>query len=361
MICPHCLRTVPDGVEFCPSCHAYLGVARSVSHDEFVYCEGCGARLSPHDRTCPKCGRPAPGILSTHSSSSDLAAGKTASFPRLTQRMIEQKGIAHEQAGNASRVAVDSVDPAVTNVLHPRDIAALEAEGKSGEDPYHKPRRRFVRPLVTVAVLAALGGGGYYFVTRDPLQVMPGVYAWFKQSASEMYPSRQGAEGSAEPAAEDQAAEDRVLSDQEAYQKLSACYQRIVQAHDQIDGIVSNYNAAYLASDRSKRVTASGSAYAARDTIDAVLTDLSDIKLADGSPYAEEVANLTQLAQWVRTRVDMYCASWDISLSYEGSDLPSRHQAEIIKPLRDRAQADADARTAYYKNVEGYRPVQPAS
>ena len=75
MICPHCLKTIEDGETFCPHCHGYVG---AVSRDEFVFCEGCGARLSLHDRTCPKCGRPAPGILSTDSASADLAAGKTA-------------------------------------------------------------------------------------------------------------------------------------------------------------------------------------------------------------------------------------------------------------------------------------------
>ena len=64
MICPHCLKTIEDGASFCPYCNAYVGPGDGPEHTEFVFCEGCGARLSPHDRTCPKCGRPAPGILS---------------------------------------------------------------------------------------------------------------------------------------------------------------------------------------------------------------------------------------------------------------------------------------------------------
>ncbi|MFR7797256.1 MAG: zinc-ribbon domain-containing protein [Collinsella sp.] len=60
MICPHCLKTIEDGASFCPYCNAYVGPGDGPEHTEFVFCEGCGARLSPHDRTCPKCGRPAP-------------------------------------------------------------------------------------------------------------------------------------------------------------------------------------------------------------------------------------------------------------------------------------------------------------
>ena len=89
MICPNCLKTVEDGTTFCPHCHAYMGGTTGESRSDFVFCEGCGARLSIHDRTCPKCGRPAPGILSVKSASSDLAAGRTASFPRLTPDLID--------------------------------------------------------------------------------------------------------------------------------------------------------------------------------------------------------------------------------------------------------------------------------
>ena len=74
----------------CPACGADLSVPASSSVSEFIFCEGCGARLNPQDRTCPKCGRPAPGILSQNSAASDLAAGKTASFPRVTSEMIAE-------------------------------------------------------------------------------------------------------------------------------------------------------------------------------------------------------------------------------------------------------------------------------
>jgi hypothetical protein len=55
VICPHCLKTIEDGASFCPYCNAYVGLGDGPEHTEFVFCEGCGALLSPHDRTCPKC------------------------------------------------------------------------------------------------------------------------------------------------------------------------------------------------------------------------------------------------------------------------------------------------------------------
>lgn len=379
MICPHCLRTIDDGTTFCPYCHGYVGMTGPSPRESFIFCEGCGAKLSPHDRVCPKCGRPAPGILSTKSASPDLAAGKTASFPRLTRDQLKLKDpeLSHD-ALSASRVAVDSVDPFATTVLRGEDLEAASrraerpaAPAPDGSDPYHKPRNRFIRPLLTVILLAALAEGGYWFVTHDPLGVMPSIEAYVREQAREMFPSRvaQGSTASADVAdaaareAEKakQAQSSVVLTDAQAYQRLTAAYKSIVQEHDGLSDIIDAYNASFLASDLTERKEAAQAAYTARDAIDTTVSELSSLKLADGSAYTTEVQNLIQLAQWVRVRVDMYCASWDISLSYtDRSDPPSSHQREILQPLYDRDEQDSAARDDYFAHVAEYEP-QPLS
>lgn len=64
----------------------------------------------------------------------------------------------------------------------------------------------------------------------------------------------------------------------------------------------------------------------------------------------------------MRTRVDIYCSSWDISLSFDGTtDLPVKHQDEILAPLRERATEDSEARDAYFAHFKSYRPVEKSS
>lgn len=375
MICPHCLKSVDDDASFCPHCHSYLGSGAS-SHPEFVFCEGCGARLHPKDRTCPKCGRPAPGILSADSASSDLAAGRTASFPRLSHQMIESElpDLKYD-AMTASRTVHEEVDPFATSVLDAGDIAAAERSGESrvapaaasGDetgDPYHKPRRRWVRRLVACLFLVALVGGGVWFVREDPLGVMPTAVSRLKSSASQMFPSRQRAEaGSAGGAAASTAEQpqDEVLTDVQAYQRLVTLYETITAQHDALSQIVDDYNGGFIASDLNRRKSASEGAYAARDALDTAIDELKSLKLADGSAYSQEVQNLLELAGWVRSRVDIYCVSWDISLSFTGEDLPREHQSEILAPLRERAQEDEDAKMSFYAHVNEYKPQQPAA
>lgn len=382
MICPHCLRTIEDGTAFCPYCHGYVGLAGRASRSGFIFCEGCGAKLSPHDRVCPKCGRPAPGILSTKSAAPDLAAGKTASFPRLSREQLDHgEAELSRDALTASRVAVDSVDPFATTVLRPDDLEragraakarpeAPSAPDPAKGDPYHKPKNRFIKPVLTVLVLAALGAGGYWFVTRDPLGLMPQIERSVREQAAQMFPSRVSRGSSASVDADSVAAEEAqrardaqsstVLTDDQAYQRLTASYKAIVRQHDAISTIVDDYNSYIFASDAKTREEGSSSAYAARDALDATIADLQSMKLADGSAYADDRQNLIQLAGWVRVRVDRYCASWDVSLSFKGDDEPYDHQDEILQPYRDRYDQDEEASSAYYANVDAYEP-QPLS
>lgn len=377
LICPHCLRTIDDGTAFCPHCHAYVS-GGTPSRSSFVYCEGCGARLSRHDRTCPKCGRPAPGILSTASASSDLAAGKTASFPRLTQKAMETElpDLRHD-AMTAAQVAVDSVDPFATGVLKAEDIEAASVASARGampmppaseEDPYHDPVKKSKKPLVITLILIVLLGGGAAFVYFDPLGVMPVFMEQLKLSASEMYPSRWIPEGSAAQASADVTAEAEadkaknaggVLTDAQAYQQLRAAYNTITAQHDALETIIDDYNSGFEASDYSTREQYSASAYEARDTIDDTVEELQAMELSEGSAYTDEVQNLVELAGWVRTRIDMYCASWDISLSYTGDDLPYLHEDEILAPLRERVDEDAEARDSYFAHLSEYEPQEP--
>ena len=173
MICPHCLKTIEDGASFCPYCNAYVGPGDGPEHTEFVFCEGCGARLSPHDRTCPKCGRPAPGILSEDAAASDLAAGRTAGFPRLTQEQIDTE-VPHAPA-SAAAVLSDAADPNETCVLPafdkdfgipkvdiPTPVSLHDDAQKPkrkvhpDEDAYHKHKRHIPKPLIVIAVLAVV-------------------------------------------------------------------------------------------------------------------------------------------------------------------------------------------------------------
>lgn len=363
MICPHCLKTISDDASFCPHCHAYVG---GDVRAEFIFCEGCGARLAPTDRSCPKCGRPAPGILSADSSASDLAAGRTASFPRLTKQLIDAEVPDLRQDVAASSAPVPVPDPFSTNVLAAEDLG-LAGASQDGGDPYHGPQKRRKAPVIAAIVLAVLIAGGAYLAIADPLGVMPGLQQQLKQAASEMFPSRMPEPGSAVDAADAAESEaekakrdaDRSpLTDEQAFQRLSAAYERITAQHDALDDIIDDYNAGYIAADHAKREDRARSAYAARDVLDSVVEELQSMNLPQDSARRGDAGNLVALAQLVRQRVDRYCASWDVSLSFTGDDKPSAHEDEILAPLRDRAGEDAQARDNYFAHVGEWKPTE---
>lgn len=382
MICPHCLKTIEDGASFCPYCNAYVGPGDGPEHTEFVFCDGCGARLSPHDRTCPKCGRPAPGILSENAAASDLAAGRTAGFPRLTQEQIDTE-VPHAPA-SAAAVLSDAADPNETCVLPAfdkdfgipkvdlptpvslRDDAQLKKQKPKrkvhpDEDAYHKHKRHIPKPLIVIAVLAAVCGGAYWFVTADPMGVMPGFYDQFGQAAKTTFPSRQKGEAAEkEPKQEDSSEavqKETVLTDDQLYTRLDGLYQTIVSFsdEDQIGEVIDSFNNGYLRTPLSARQELSQSAYALRDQIKKTQDELNNLKVQDDTAYAEDIDHLKQLTQWMYERVDVICQSWDISLSIPDGESLSARQSEILAPI---AQGGNSALNQYDANVSAWKPQQ---
>ncbi len=373
MICPHCFETIDDDVTVCPHCHA--SVDGETPHPQLVFCEGCGARLSPHDRTCPKCGRPAPGILSTAASASDLAAGKTASFPRLTQAAIETE-LPHPEPVTAQSVLEDSLDASATSVLDRSELEERAGGSKKGNreiDPYHE-RKRPIKAIVIAVVALVLVGGGAAFVALDPLGVMPGFYAYVEQSAQEMFPTREGMGTTTPNDATNNAdatdakdgnvsgddaktLQDEALSDDAAYEQLTKAYNTIVDINggERFQDAIDSFNNSYLLSNYSARKQASLGAYALRDELASLVDDLDNMKLADGSSYTEDREHVKQLAEWMYERIKAICDSWDVALEYSDGERMSDHQDEILKPMR---AAGNTARDNYYDHIYDWKPVK---
>lgn len=358
-----------------------------MSDAQFIFCEGCGARLTPQDRSCPKCGRPAPGILSTHSAASDLAAGKTASFPRLTQERID--------AALPKPTVTESVfsayeDPDATGVLDADMLAAISGKSHGNEpasdtdarsrqhrtpsfdrnsipldESAYGPRHRRRRWFAAAAVLALIAGGAW-FVTADPLGMMPGFIAQFEQAASDAFPSRQTPEEGEATDGEQvevdatDTVSDETLSEDAAFERLSVIYDRIIGFQDDLGPAIEDYNGYYIANDRTLREEESASAYDLRDTIQATIDELAALKLADDTAYTEDVEHLTQLATWMYNRVDVLCRSWDISLAVPDGERPRDHQDEILKPLREVEKVDGKAVDVieFESNAADWKPVQ---
>lgn len=370
MICPSCLKTIEDNSTFCPHCHAYVGGSASGA-GEFVFCDGCGARLSVRDRTCPKCGRPAPGILSTQSASSDLAAGRTASFPRLSSDTADNA--APKAQSSVAQVLNDSIDPAVTSVLRASDIerhTRQSAPGPSYVDPYHTERRSY-KGVIIALVLLLLIGGGAAFVVKDPLNMMPGLAESFQEAAQEMFPSRQVAEQVDDSSSDAQSdtsdagsdandtTNNEPLTDDEVYTELSTIYQQIVDygSSEQFGECVDAFNSFCIASSHDDREGAAASAYALRDSVQQTIDEVTNLGLrapAD-TAYSQDIEHMSQLAGWMYGRIDAICKSWDVSLSYQDGEYPNQHQDEILAPMREAGSNDYDSYKAY---IDVWEPEQ---
>ncbi len=364
LICPQCNRTIDDDAEFCPNCHAFVGDARHEA-EKFVFCEGCGARIAAGERVCPKCGRPAPSILSTDAAASDLAAGKTASFPRLTREEIERAGMGREGRVppiDAADGTANPFDPSLMSSFSRDELAQQSVwdGGRTGDDPYHTRKRPWGKIILTLLLIAAIAGAAA-FVYYDPWGVMPGLYQQFREAAADAFPSRQPVAGATGTGSADEPAgsvvdADAPLTDDQVYVRISGVYETIASFPDRYGEIVDDYNSWYAYSDRARREEGSARAYALRDACDAVIEELDGLNAPEDTAYAQDVENLKQLAGWMRTRADIICASWDVSLSYVEGSRPEA--SAVTEPLRSRSFEDAAAADAFGSNLEAWRPVE---
>ena len=229
------------------------------------------------------------------------------------------------------------------------------------EDAYHKHKRHIPKPLIVIAVLAVVCGGAYWFVTADPMGVMPAFYDQFGQAAQTTFPTRQKGEATEDDTKQDDSAEvvqeETVLTDDRLYTRLDGLYQTIVSYgdEDQIGEVIDSFNNGYLRTPLSTRQELSQSAYALRDQIKKTQDELNNLKYQDDTVYADDIAHLKQLAEWMYERVDVICQSWDISLAIPDGESMSSHQSEILAPI---AQSGNSALNQYDANVGSWKPQQ---
>ncbi len=368
MICPHCHETIEDGSRFCLHCHKSIPVTTPKTV-EAVFCEGCGARIANRERTCPKCGRPAPGILSSKSAAADLAAGRTSSFPRLSNAQISEHLV--KPVGSASHVLSEAADPSETSIISAQGTAE-EADSKKkkrrkkvhpDEDAYHKHKRKVPAPLIAASVILALGLGGYWFVTEDPMGVMPEFYRNFNAAAKDAFPQRQvGERGSAANAkvvsalSEDGTASK--MSDSVLFGRLESIYDEIVSIgdSDSFSEASKSFNGSYAVTSLADRQAASQGAYDLRSSIQAVQAEIDALNPSDSTAYKEDIEHLRQLAGWLYERIDPICLSWDESLKIADGESVYAHNNDVLAPLRN--GNITDAANSYYENVEAWKPEQ---
>ena len=92
-----------------------------------------------------------------------------------------------------------------------------------------------------------------------------------------------------------------------------------------------------------------------RDQIKKTQDELNNLKYQDDTVYADDIAHLKQLAEWMYERVDVICQSWDISLAIPDGESMSSHQREILAPIAQSRNSPLHQNDA---NVGSWKPQQ---
>ncbi len=191
--------------------------------------------------------------------------------------------------------------------------------------------------------------------------VMPGFYDQFGRAAKTTFPTRQKGEATEKDSKQEDSSE--VVQEETVSPMTSSTPGSMVCTRpscrtatmDQIGEVIDSFNNGYLRTPLSTRQELSQSAYALRDQIKKTQDELNNLKVQDDTVYADDIAHLKQLAQWMYERVDVICQSWDISLSIPDGESLSARQSEILAPI---AQGGNSALNQYDANVSAWKPQQ---
>lgn len=326
LICPRCGRTVGDGALSCPYCHAPLDVTQRLSLSEATWCPDCGALVAPGAKECPKCGRVLVEEAPRRRVRTDMHLPDIGATGDL--------GDAGDRAGTGRTGVMTRIESAIP----PADDQSSPSLLRD-----HMPRPRAFA-LAAVFALIVVGGAALLIthpwdpsasITRasEPADTSMSGFPGILESLSGQDSTREDAGGDAAPDAFD--------SIKSSYDQLAVLEKQVGESEDALRNACSSGDGSGLEK---------GLADARSISID-VSNLISDAgQLSDeGGVYAEDLAHIQTLGNWLRNRCDALTGAWE--LARDASD-PSA-VADDVGSMLDSAR---DYRSLFDENYDSWAP-----
>ncbi len=152
------------------------------------------------------------------------------------------------------------------------------------------------------------------------------------------------------PAESDLAKEEPTPTDEQIFQTLSSAYDALDSYSDRIVDCVDDFNGLFLARSLDERNAAKEVADKVKSDLEAELAEINDLKVAQSSVYASDVANLAELYECQIGRIASITDAWEVSVQYE---IPSQHKEEILSAL---SANYVDGNNAYLERYDELYP-----
>ena len=300
MICPSCGAQVGGGTLVCPRCHEPIGVTQKISLGEASWCPGCGALVPQGAETCPKCG-------------CDVRAPQPEGPVRRT-RELDLPSI-----GNTGVIPVEDGDD--TNVMTRIESAIPDADDASTPSA-RSDRMPRTRSFVVAAVLAVVVVGGAALLITHPWD--PDATSISATTPADT--SMAGFPGFLESlTGQDSSGETTSVAEQIA-EDMADYYETLGELSERLDASEEELETTGISGTADERAAGLEEAEAIAIEVSNLISTMSET-YDDTSAWADEMSDLSTLANWLRNRADALVDAWELSAA---SDDPAAESDEIL-------------------------------
>lgn len=138
------------------------------------------------------------------------------------------------------------------------------------------------------------------------------------------------------------------------FSSISDAYQKLGELASRVDDAEKTFDSDAASADRATREQDQSDAKALSIEVSNLIVDISEIDSGAGA-YTEALDHLSTLGSWLRNRMDVLTAGWDVSAS---SDDPAADEAKIfssVKANRD-SSGQSSYKTHFDENYEAWKP-----
>lgn len=302
MICPSCGASVSEDALTCPRCHEPLGVTQKLSLGEATWCPGCGALVPPGAHTCPKCGR-------------DVRPPEEDEPARRSRELdLDLPSI-----GDTGIVPVE--DEEETNVMT-RIESAIPGADDSSTPSARSDRMPRTRSFVVAAAMAVAVVGGATLLITHPWD--PDATSISATEPADT--SMQGFPGILESLSGQDDSGEQVSAAEQVAQNMREYYEELGELSARVDESEDELRSTGVTGDADERAAGLEAAEGIAIEVSNLITDMSGT-FDDTSSWADDMGNLTTLANWLRNRCDYLVEAWELSAE---SDDPAQDRADIL-------------------------------
>lgn len=339
MRCPNCGAEAPLGAASCPACHYDLGLTQRIPVTKVTWCPACGALVPQDVHACPKCGAP----VGAPARSKSGRAVRDLGIPTIEGPQDPGGPGPADGGADATRAM-------------PRIESAIPSEPDPESSTVHHDRMPRTRVLVLAAVAAlALAGGTALWITH-PWD--PNLYVTHSRTDADTsmagFPgyisALTGQDGSTPTTDASRDGSDSGAAS--AYQLISDDYDKLGAYAGKLDQSVSELVSTGVSGTAAERGAGKSAADQTAIEISNLIDDIASLDDAGGT-YADDIANMTTLGNWLRNRSDAICKAWGASVAMEA-------QERVLAPLSKIGYASGtdSYRTLFNENYEAWKPTE---